>query len=343
MNQTTVLLVLRKYHYKYLVLGEYHYRYGGAVRTIHNGPVTGLIAQVLLLAALAGTVGLSRAGWVVGVTCGVLTNALLARGLARYRADRLGPADWVTLTRATLAGAVAALTADSFGRPAPVRTLVALTVVALTLDAVDGWVARRTQTESTLGGLFDGEVDAFLILVLSVYVARSAGPWVLAIGLARYGFLATGWLLPWMRRTLPPRYWRKVVAATAGVALTFAVPDVLPRFLTNAILAVSLGLIAESFGRDVGWLWRRRHVERGRVMVSSWRQERSAEHGQAVESDANEREHPVTQHPIRVAATHRRGSPVPVMRRHQHAWRGQKLLWFAEHERGPVAGEARDV
>jgi phosphatidylglycerophosphate synthase len=278
------------------------------VRTVHAGPVTGLIAQVLLLAALAGTVGLSGAGWVVGVTCGVITNALLARGLVRYRADRLGPADWVTVARATLAGGVAALTADSFGRPAPVRTLVALTVVALTLDAVDGWVARRTQTESTLGGLFDGEVDAFLILVLSVYVARSAGPWVLATGVARYAFLVGGWLLPWMRRTLPPRYWRKVVAATVGVALTLAVPDVLPRFVTNALLAVSLGLLAESFGRDVGWLWRRRHVERGRVMVSAGRPERSGEN----------------------------------VRRYQNAWRWQKILWVAEHERGPVTGEARD-
>ena len=251
------------------------------MRTVHAGPVTGLIAQVLLLAALAGAVGLSGAGWVVGVTCGVITNALLAGGLARYCADRLGPADWVTLARATLAGGVAALTADSFGRPAPVRTLVALTVVALTLDAVDGRVARRTQTESTLGGLFDGEVDAFLILVLSVYVARSAGAWVLAMGVARYAFLVGGWLLPWMRGTLPPRYWRKVVAATAGVVLTFAVPDVLPRFLTNALLAVSLGLLAESFGRDVGWLWLRRHVERGRVMVSAWQWQkllRVAEH-----------------------------------------------------------------
>ena len=312
------------------------------MRTVHTVPVTGLIAQMLLLAALAGTVGLSGAGWVVGVTCGIITNALLARGLSRYRSDRLGPADWVTLARATLAGGVAALTADSFGRPAPVTTLVTLTVVALTLDAVDGWVARRTQTESTLGGLFDGEVDAFLILVLSVYVARSAGAWVLAIGAARYAFFAAGWLLPWMRRTLPPRYWRKVVAATAGVALTVAVPDVLPRFLTNALLAVSLGLLVESFGRDVGWLWRRRHVERGRGMVSAGRPERSGEHGRAVESDANEREHRATQRPSRVAATHRRGSPLPSMRRHQQAWRWQKLLWVAEHEHAPAAGEARD-
>ena len=101
------------------------------------------------------------------------------------------------------------------------------------------------------------------MLVLSVYVARSVGAWVLAIGAARYAFLAAGWLLPWLRRPLPPRYWRKVVAATAGVALAAAVPDVLPRSLTDAALAVALVLIAESFGRDVGWLWHRRRVERG--------------------------------------------------------------------------------
>jgi phosphatidylglycerophosphate synthase len=163
------------------------------VRAVQAGPATGLIAQVLLLAALAGTVGLSGAGWVVGVTCGVITNATLARGLSHYRSDRLGPADWVTLARATLAVAVAALIADSFDQPTPVTMLVTLTVVALALDAVDGWVARRNRTASTLGARFDGEVDAFLILVLSVYVAQSTGAWVLAIGAARYVFLAAEW------------------------------------------------------------------------------------------------------------------------------------------------------
>jgi phosphatidylglycerophosphate synthase len=252
------------------------------VPAVHTGPVTGLLAQLVLLAALAGTVGLSGSGWVVGIACAVITNALLARGLACFGTDRLGPADWVTLARATLAGGVAALIADAYARTAPVTTLVALTVVALVLDAVDGRVARRTKTESTLGALFDGEVDAFLILVLSVYVARSAGAWVLAIGAARYVFLAAGWLLPWMRRTLPPRYWRKVVAATQGVALTLAVSDVLPRIPTSTVLAVSLALLAESFGRDVGWLWRRRRVEGGRVMVSAGRPEPSGERGHAL-------------------------------------------------------------
>ncbi|MEP7194705.1 MAG: CDP-alcohol phosphatidyltransferase family protein [Actinomycetota bacterium] len=251
------------------------------MRAVHTGPAAGLLAQILLLAALAGTVGLSGAGWVAGIAAGVITNALLTRGLVRYGADRLGPADWVTLARATLAGGVAALIADLSGRPAPVTMLVALTVVALLLDAVDGWVARRTGTESTLGGIFDGEVDAFLILVLSVYVARSAGAWVLTIGAARYAFLAAGWLLPWMRRTLPPRYWRKVVAATAGVTLTLAVPDVLPRFLTNAVLTLSLALLAESFGRDVAWLWSRQRVGHGPVIVSAGRPEPSGEHAGA--------------------------------------------------------------
>jgi peptidoglycan/LPS O-acetylase OafA/YrhL/phosphatidylglycerophosphate synthase len=241
------------------------------VQTVHAGPVTGLIAQVLLVAVLAGTVGLSGAGWVVGIGCGVLTNALLARGLARYRADRLGPANRVTLARATLVGGVAALTVDPSARPATVTTLVALTAVALTLDAVDGRVARRTGSVSALGGTFDGEVDAFLMLVLSVYVARTAGAWVLAIGAARYAFGVAGWLVPWMRRTLPPRYWRKVVTAIVGITLALAVSELAPRLLTTVALVVSLALIAESFGRDVWWLWRRRSVELGRVTVSAGR------------------------------------------------------------------------
>lgn len=35
------------------------------MRAVQAGPVTGLIAKVVQLAALAGTVGLSGAGWVV--------------------------------------------------------------------------------------------------------------------------------------------------------------------------------------------------------------------------------------------------------------------------------------
>jgi phosphatidylglycerophosphate synthase len=229
-------------------------------RASQLGPVTALIAPVLLLTVLAGTAGLGAAGWTVGIACAVTMSAALARGLARGPVDRLGPASWVTLARATLAVGVAALAADSFTHGTPVALLVTLAAVALVLDAVDGWVARRTEMATELGARFDGEADAFLILVLSVYVAPECGAWVLAIGAARYLFLAGEWLLPWMRVPLPPRRWRKFVAATQGVVLTVAAAGVLPRALTQALLLAALALLTASMGECVWWLWRRRHA-----------------------------------------------------------------------------------
>jgi len=229
--------------------------YGGMVPTIRMGPVAGLVVQVVLLTVLATMSGLGVAGWLAGVWCGLITSALLTRGMSRAGIDVFGPADWVTLTRATLAGCVAAMTADSFLRPSPVDVLVAITIVALLLDAVDGQVARRTGTASGFGTRFDMEVDAFLILVLSVYVARSMGAWVLAIGAMRYAFVAASWVLPWMRASLPPRYWGKVAAAIQGIALVFAAADVLPAPLMVAGLTAALALLVGSFGRDVVWLW----------------------------------------------------------------------------------------
>ena len=222
------------------------------------GPVAGLVGTLLLLDVLARTVGLGGAGWLVGLASGLTLNVALARALWRDPSARLGPAGWVTLTRATLAVGVAALTAASFERDVAVATLVTLASVALALDFVDGWLARRTGTESALGAKLDGEVDAFLILVLSIEVAPSAGAWVLVIGLARYAFLAAGWVLPWMRAPLPRRDWRKTVTASQGVALVIAAAGVLPSGVSRILLAVALAMLVESFGRDVWWLWRHR-------------------------------------------------------------------------------------
>ena len=234
------------------------------VRASLTGPATGLVAQVLLLDVLAATAGLGVAGWVVGVTCALTMAAALARGLARG-GGRLGAASWVTLARATLAVGVAALVADSFAHDTAVALLVTLAAVALALDAADGWVARRTGTATALGARFDGEVDAFLILALSVYVAPIYGAWVLAIGAARYVFLAGEWLLPWMRAPLPRRRWRLVVAAAQGVVLTVAAAEVLPRSLMQALLLVALAALLASVGECTWWLWRRRDAARSRV------------------------------------------------------------------------------
>jgi phosphatidylglycerophosphate synthase len=239
------------------------------VRTVQRGPMIGLLALFVLLSGLDSTVGLDPRGWAVGIVCGAVTSAALHRGLTSHGLTALGPADRVTLARCTLACGVAALVADSFHRSAPVSTLVAMTVVALVLDRVDGWVARRTATASRLGARFDMEVDAFLILLLSVYVARYAGLWVLAIGLSRYAFVAAGSLLPWLHGDAPPRPWCKVVAAIQGVVLAVATAGILPQLVTDAGLVVALVLLAESFGREGWWLWTHRELGDHALLLSA--------------------------------------------------------------------------
>ena len=232
-------------------------------RATSAGPATGLIAQVILLAVLAATAGLGTAGWTVGMACAVIMATALAHGVARDPGERLGPASSVTLARATLAVGVAALAADSFAHDTPVALLVTLAAVALALDFVDGWVARRTGMATELGARFDGEVDAFLILALSVYVAPACGWWVLAIGVARYLFLAGEWLVPWMRAPLPPRRWRKLVAAAQGIVLTVAAAGVLPLGLAQTLLLAALASLTVSMAECVLWLWRRRQAAPG--------------------------------------------------------------------------------
>ncbi|SCL46351.1 Phosphatidylglycerophosphate synthase [Micromonospora citrea] len=233
--------------------------------TVRRGPAIGLFVQIVLLAGLAGTAGLGPAGWLAGTAYGVVLCLALSRGLGPPPGRGLGPADRVTLARALLVGGVTALAVDALAagadRAAAVGTLVALTSVALALDAVDGHVARRTGTTSALGARFDMEVDAFLILVLGLYVAPAVGGWVLLLGAMRYAFVAAGRALPWMRRPLPARYWRKVVAAAQGVLLLVAAAGVLPGPATALVLVAALALLVESFGRDVGWLWRHRPVD----------------------------------------------------------------------------------
>jgi phosphatidylglycerophosphate synthase len=225
------------------------------VRTFRLEAVLGTVVPLVVLGVLTPVTGLGVASWVVGLAAGWTATALLVAARVRNGDRAVPPADWITLGRALLGAGIAALVADSFERPARTTVLVALAAVALALDAVDGQVARRTGTASPLGGRADGEVDAFLILVLSVAVARDYGGWVLAIGAARYVLLAAGWALRWLAAPLPPRYWRKVVAAVQGVVLTVAVSGVLPRPAGLLAVGVALLLLAESFGRDVVWLY----------------------------------------------------------------------------------------
>ena len=235
------------------------------MQKVHLAPLPSIAAGLLGLFAVDRVSPLSADGWTAGLLYLVVSGALLARGLRRSGMTTFGWGNWATSSRSTLVALVTALVATAIASPVSVPLLVVLTGVALVLDAVDGWLARRTHTESALGARFDMEVDAFLLLVLSVYVAQLLGWWVLAIGLLRYAFVVAGWLVPWMRATLPPRYWRKVVTAYAGIALTVAASDLLPFWAGTALVALALALLLESFGRDVLWLVARRPARSTRV------------------------------------------------------------------------------
>jgi phosphatidylglycerophosphate synthase len=232
-----------------------------------SGPVVGLGLQVGLLAALAAVTGLHPAGWSTGLTVGLATCVLLETGLRRSGSRALGPANRVTLARTILVGGVAALAVDSVvaGRAAPMPVVDTLTVVALLLDGVDGQVARRTGSTSALGARFDMEVDAFLILVLSLLLVHTIGPWVLAIGGMRYAFMAAGRVLPWLTGELPPRFSRKVVAAAQGTVLLVAVAGVLPATVTTAAVLLALLALIWSFGRDIHWLNRSTRLHRSHL------------------------------------------------------------------------------
>jgi phosphatidylglycerophosphate synthase len=227
-----------------------------------RGPAVGLAAQFVLLTALAATVGLSAAGWIAGVAYAIVLWFALSSGLQAAGMRALGPANQITLGRASLVAGVTALVVTSIARPVPTVVLVTLVGVALALDGVDGQVARRTGSTSKLGGRFDMEVDAFLILVLSVYVAGAFGWWTVAIGAFRYAFIAASWALPWLTAPLPPRFSRKVVAAVQGVVLVVATAHLVPPTVAFFALVTALVSLTWSFGRDVGWLWRAELVRR---------------------------------------------------------------------------------
>ncbi|MDP9346258.1 MAG: hypothetical protein M3P44_11135 [Actinomycetota bacterium] len=57
------------------------------MRASQAGSAIGLIAQVLLLAVLAGTAGLGAAGWVVGVACAVTMAAFRDRFLTAFESS----------------------------------------------------------------------------------------------------------------------------------------------------------------------------------------------------------------------------------------------------------------
>ena len=190
--------------------------------------------------------------------------AVLAALVLRHAPDTLpgrglGPANRITLGRGALALAIMPLALSPGPLGAPVYWwIIGVSTAAMVLDGFDGWAARRSGTATPFGARFDMELDAALLLALSVLVWRSgrAGPWVLLIGGIRYLFVAAGVVWPALRGTLPPRWRRKAIAVTQGVTLLVALGPIVPPWLAIGGAAGALALLVWSFAIDVRWLVR---------------------------------------------------------------------------------------
>ena len=131
--------------------------------------------------------------------------------------------------------------------------IILVGAAALSLDGIDGWLARRTGTYTDFGGRFDMELDAFLMLGLSVLVwtSNKVGWWVLLIGVLRYLFLAAGWIWPALRGELPPSRRRKSICVVQGITLLVCLAPVVPAAPATVLGAGALLLLIYSFAVDV--------------------------------------------------------------------------------------------
>lgn len=236
------------------------------VRTVHPSGTGArrvgdlLVGLVLSLVMVGATWRLLTLPASYLAAAGLLYATVAAVVLLKLPKEHPGPgvgaANRVTLGRAALAIPIGALCVapGSLGTVGYWWVIVVSTVV-MVLDGVDGRVARGTGTETAFGARFDMELDAALIMVLSVLVwaGGRAGAWCLLIGLMRYLFVAAGPFVPALRAELPPSLRRKVVCVVQGVVLLVALGPVIPAAMATTVVAGGLVSLVYSFAVDIRW------------------------------------------------------------------------------------------
>ena len=119
--------------------------------------------------------------------------------------------------------------------------------LAILLDGVDGFLARKYQQSSDLGALLDKTVDAYFVLVLSfILVLQYSIPvWFLGIGYLHYGYELIVLSLGWQNLVIPKNPIGKYAAAFLFISLLS--PFVLSSFWYLPIIYLSAILVGSSF------------------------------------------------------------------------------------------------
>ena len=219
-----------------------------------------LIASLSLLAVAGAT------WWLLGLPATYLVHVaalylglavLVAMGLPETdEAVGIGAANRITLLRSTWVLAVGGLVLHESGSGRASWWIIGWSAAAMVLDAVDGRVARRRGETSRFGARLDMEVDAFLLLVLSVLVWQGGkvGAWVVVVGGLRYLFVAAGGVWPPLRGELPESQRRKTACVVQGTVLLVCLGPMIPPPVASLLAGGALVLLLYSFAVDVAWL-----------------------------------------------------------------------------------------
>lgn len=229
-------------------------------RAINPVTIELLFGLVLLGAGLAVTAAL------VPVTESGLGLSLALYGLMAFliwrawqpRQRAFGWPNRVTLLRGLLLVWTASWVTSPSWLSTGAWTIVIVALGILILDGLDGFLARRLDQSTGFGARFDMEVDAALIMLLCLLIVQAdrAGPWVLLIGLLRYGFVLAAVFVPRLNQALPDSRRRKIICVWQVASLILAFVPGLSAWLIASTLALALGLLISSFVLDVLWLHR---------------------------------------------------------------------------------------
>lgn len=216
------------------------------------------------------------ANW-LGMRWALITGLVMAYGLwalwrglpQNYRAGEtavlptLGWGNGLTLAR----GAAICMVAGFLFSPWPDGRLawlpMALYTAADIADYFDGYLARITNHATQLGARLDMEFDGLGMLVVSLLAVwyGQLPPWYLALGLARYLFVAGLWWraqrgLP--NRALPPSVHRRIFAGFLMGFMSVVLWPIVPPAAATIAGTIFAGATAVSFLRDwlvtIGWL-----------------------------------------------------------------------------------------
>ena len=204
----------------------------------------------VMLAAAVGALGAGHPWPIAAVALPSVALLVFASRRAWTPSGRFGWANAVTALRfALVAGAGIALHRANGWLYCAIMQLV------FALDGIDGWLARKTRSQSPFGSHFDMETDAVLVLLLGVelYERGRLGAWAVVPGLLRYVYVVCLSVVP-ARGDVP----RSTLGRRAFVALMIGFPLALiePGLAGTAAAAIGAALVAISFAISFRWSYR---------------------------------------------------------------------------------------